>query len=266
MASLTRHRPHQVVFVVAAVALAGCGGDGGDGLAVPEELVGTYEAGLPEAAGAIRIDIGADRSFLITLPGRDRPFSTGPISVENEQIVLSAEQPGDCASKGTYEYRVADDRLTLTAVEDPCPERSEGLSRSWLALHAVPAAVAAERRSLEAFRSQRNAICERRSSEHAAVNATASKVGEPVALRRGGVVMRRTQAELDDLEVPARFGTVVAADRTSRMERIRLHEELADALEDHDFAAAGRLGRRLVGGNVLPNERLQDQYFLRHCP
>lgn len=142
-----------------AASLTGCAGGDDDGGGVPEELVGTYEADLPAAAATRTISIGADRSFLIQEPGR-RPFSTGPITVEDARIVVSPDEFGDCASEGTYEYSVNGEQLTLAAVKDSCPARAEGLSREWIASDAVPARLKAARRELDAYRLQRNAICE----------------------------------------------------------------------------------------------------------
>lgn len=250
--------------VAVTASLTGCASEDGDGGGVPRELVGTYEADLPDAAATRTISIGADRSFLIQEPGR-RPFSAGPITVEDERIVLSADEFGDCANEGRYEFSVNGDVLTLAAVEDPCPARVEGLSRGWTASDAVPAPLKAARAELEAYRSKRNAICEKRTVEAEAVNATASSVGESVALRRGATVMRRTQADLAKLEVPARFAAFVNRDRTLRTDRIQLHRRLADAL-DENSADAAALGRELVQGNVLPTEQAEDRYFLTHCP
>lgn len=244
---------------------AACGGGGGEA-AVPPELVGTYEAELPGRLAAMRIAIGADRSFRITLPGRTRPFSVGPIDVTDERVVVSADEAGDCTKRGTYEYGVAGDRLTLEAVGDPCTERADGLGRMWTRSAAVPPSVAERRRMLEAFRRRRNAVCERRDREAAEVNATAAQAGEASALRRGADVMRRTQADLDALRVPPPFAAFVEANRASRQARIRLHLDLAAAYDDGDQAAAGRLGRELVAGNVIPGEQLEDRYFLSHCP
>ena len=76
------------------MTLTACGGEKGEERAVPEELVGTYEADVPDAAGTRTISIGADRSFLIEHPGR-RPFSTGPITVTDDELVLSPDEFGD---------------------------------------------------------------------------------------------------------------------------------------------------------------------------
>ena len=86
-----------------------------------------------------------------------------------------------------------------------------------------------------------------------------------MALRRGAALMRKTQVDLDTIEVPNRFDAFVIGDRKLRTERIDLHEKLADALEDHP-ADAGVLSQELVQENVLPTERAEDQYFLTHCP
>lgn len=247
-----------------ALTMAACGGGSGDEPVVPEELVGAYEANISDAAGTRAISIGADRSFLIENPGR-RPFSTGPITVEDGKLVLAPDEFGDCAERGTYAYRVADATLTLTALSDPCPRRVEELGRTWTRRSAVPREVAAERRALERYRMQRNAICKRRIADAEAINATAASVGEAGALRKGAAVMRTTQADLDKLVVPDRFTAFVGRDRELRAERIRLHERLADALEA-SAPEAGPIGRELTEGNVVPTEQAEDQYFLTHCP
>ena len=247
-----------------AITVTACGGGRGDEPVVPEELVGTYEVDISDAAGTRAISIGADRSFQIKNPGR-RPFSTGPITVDDGELVLAPDEFGDCAKRGTYAYRVADSTLTLTALNDPCRGRVNELGRTWTRRSAVPPGIAAERRALERYRMQRNAICKKRTADAEAVNATAASVGEDVALRKGAAVMRTTQADLDKLVVPGRFTAFVDRDRELRTERIRLHDRLAEALEA-SAPEAGPIGKELTEGNVIPTEQAEDQYFLTHCP
>jgi hypothetical protein len=90
----------RAVLASVAFAVAACGGDDGGEGAVPEDLVGMYEADLVDAAGTITISVGADRSFLITRPGH-RPFSIGPITVDADELVVSPDEFGDCADRGT---------------------------------------------------------------------------------------------------------------------------------------------------------------------
>jgi hypothetical protein len=142
--------------------------------------------------------------------------------------------------------------------------RAQATARTWRVASEGEIDAAAGWRALALFKLQRDAICKRHNDELAAINAKAADVGEATTLRQGATVMRRAQKRLASVETPTPLGKFVAADRTRRTARIRLHEEIAAALDNRDFGAAGTLGSALTS-TVGAGETAEDRYGLLHC-
>jgi hypothetical protein len=232
---------------------------------VPNELVGAYQADVPGENGATRttIVIDADGSFWIRQHGR-LAFSDGPIRVNDGQISFPPDQPGTCAFTGLYEYGVTQESLELRLVKDPCTGRAHATARTWRVASEADSRASARWRTLALFKLKRDAICKKHNDEVAAINAKAKDVGEAISLRQGATVMRRAQRVLSSVETPSPLGRFVAADRKRRAARIRLHEEIAAALDRQDFDAAGALGSTLTA-TVIAGEAAEDRYGLLHC-
>jgi len=232
---------------------------------VPNELIGAYQARVPGESGATStiIVIDADGSFWIRPHGR-LAFSDGPIKVTDGQISFPPDQPRTCAFTGIYKYTVTRDSLNLRLVRDPCTGRAQVTARTWRVASESESSPDASWRALALFKLERDAICKKHNDEIAAINAEAENVGEALALRQGATVMRRAQRLLRSVETPSSLGSFVAADHRRRTARIRLHEEIARALDSRDFHAASALGSTLTS-TVIAGEATEDRYGLLHC-
>jgi hypothetical protein len=250
-----------------AFSCTACAGDSGNEPAsvVPNELVGAYQAQVSTENGATKtiIVIDADGSFWIRPRGR-LAFSDGPIKVADGQISFPPDQPGTCRFTGIYTYSVTQDSLELRLVKDPCPGRAQATARTWRVAREGETSADAGWRALALFKLERDVICKDHNDELAAINAKAAAVGESITLREGATVMRRAQKTLRSVETPSPLGRFVAADRKRRTARIRLHEEIAAALDDRDFGAAVTLGSALTA-TVVAAETAEDRYGLLHC-
>lgn len=258
---------HRVLLLAVTIFCTACAGgnDNQQGTVVPDELVGAYEAQIPSANGATRtiIVFDADGSFWIRPQGR-LAFSDGPIEVADGQISFPPDQPGTCAFTGIYQYSLTRDSLELRLVKDPCAGRAQATARSWRGASEVETDADASWRALALFKLERDAICKQHNDQLAAINANAAAVGEATTLRRGATVMRKAQKSLASVETPLPLGKFVASDRTRRTARIRLHEEIAAALDNRDFGAASTLGSALTS-TVVAGETAEDRYGLLHC-
>jgi hypothetical protein len=251
---------------VIAFSCTACAGDSKEPAAVvPNELIGAYQAHVPGENGAPRtiIVIDADGSFWIRPHGR-LAFSDGPIKVTDAQITFPPDQPGTCAFTGIYKYSVTQDSLQLRLVKDPCTGRAQVNARTWRVASESESSPDARWRALALFKLGRDAICKKHNDEVAAINAKAEAVGEAISLRQGATVMRRAQRMLRSVETPSPLGRFVAADRKRRTARIRLHEDIAAALDRQDFGAASALGSTLTS-TVIAGEAAEDRYGLLHC-
>jgi hypothetical protein len=255
-----------LLFGVLAFSCTACaGGDSEPASVVPSELIGAYQAQVPGDNGATRtiIVFDADGSFWIRPQGR-LAFSDGPIKVTDEQISFPPDQPGTCAFTGIYRYSLQRDSLELRLVEDRCSGRALATARTWRVASEAETRADADWRALALFKLERDAICKQHNDQLAAINAKAADVGEAATLRRGTTVMRKAQKSLASVETPSPLAKFVAADRTRRMARIRLHEEIAAALDNRDFGAASNLGLALTS-TVAAGETAEDRYGLLHC-
>jgi len=261
------NRRSVLLMGVVTLSCAACAGDKSSepAAAVPDELIGAYQARVPGEKGATRtiIVFDADGSFWVRLHGR-LAFSDGPIRVANGQIRFPPDQPGTCVFTGTYEYSLTQDSLDLRVVKDRCTDRARATARTWRAASEGEIGADAEWRALAVFKLERDAICMRHNDEVAAINAKAAEIGDAISLRKGATVMRRAQKRLAFVETPSHLGKFVAADRKRRIARIRLHEEIAAALDNRDFGAAGTLGSALTS-TVIAAETAEDRYGLLHC-
>jgi len=121
---------------------------------------------------------------------------------------------------------------------------------------------------LEQFRAARDVICKTGSDAIAAINATiegASPADQAAALRRVSARIKAAQAELDTLIIPAALAAFVAADTARRTERLRLVEELAQAIEVGDDDTATSVDAELNELNIT-TEAEEDGRGLLHCP
>jgi hypothetical protein len=103
---------------------------------IPADLVGTYEAKLPEGslpAGTWSMAIGPRGEMFIVPPG-ETGFVTAPVSVDGKTLLLSPDPAAGCSAEGRYTFELKGPRpggtLTLTAVEEPCVDREWVMAQS----------------------------------------------------------------------------------------------------------------------------------------
>lgn len=87
----------------------------------------------------------------------------------------------------------------------------------------------------------------------------------PAGLRQVAELILRAQDQLDELAVPAELAEFVAADNEYRADRIRLVNDLADALERNDPDAAEAIDQELTTNNIN-TEAQEVANRLVECP
>lgn len=118
------------------------------------------------------------------------------------------------------------------------------------------------------FRAMRNEICIPGSANVAAINATMEDgpAGATAAgLRQVAELILGAQQQLDELSVPPALAEFVAADNEYRADRVRLVNELADAMERNDMDAADAVDRELTTTNIN-TEAAEVANRLAECP
>ncbi|MCV0402613.1 MAG: hypothetical protein K5924_02765 [Chloroflexi bacterium] len=214
-------------------------------------LAGVYD----DAEGEIRLYVNGE-------PAASVPFAAtwqaeGPLTVAVAQAhsVQADFWPGAISDVRVYDVALTDGAAAAVFADD-------GPTSSPPPLPAPPTD------EVSIFRALRNEICTAGSADVAAVNATMETGpvdATPAGLRQVAELILRAQAQLDQLAVPAALAEFVAADNAYRADRIRLVNELADALERNDVDAADAIDRELTTNNI-DTEAEEVARRLVECP
>ena len=199
-------------------------------------LAGVYD----QAVGEIRLYV--DGQLAATMPFAATWQAEGPLTVAVAQAhsVQADFWPGAISDVRVYDVPLtdraaagvfADNRLASSPPPLPAPPTDE----------------------VSTFRALRNEICTAGSADVAAVNATMETGpvdATPAGLRQVAELILRAQEQLDELAVPAELAAFVAADNEYRADRVRLVNELVDALERNEVEAADAIDRELTTNNI----------------
>ncbi len=92
------------------------------------------EENAPRFAAYIEMTFTDDGRVVVNNPGTQGPMDVGSYTFTRDQLVVTDESV-ECLRmgfpKGTYKWSVANDTLTLTAIDDPCYSRRKPFERTW---------------------------------------------------------------------------------------------------------------------------------------
>lgn len=95
-------------------------------LAAQTTPTGTWKMEIPDKEGNMiptQVNISDDGTYAVDFGADGTADISGTYTIDGDKIMIQDDEGSECTAKGVYQFKVADDSLTMTRVSDECEGR-----------------------------------------------------------------------------------------------------------------------------------------------